>query len=117
MSTNSTESEMSIPLNDAVLNKRAKESLLLIPPKLREGVLERVKRVDIQIEEWIECHEKGGKYSYYPKCAFFWRSEGTIDRIKTAQGIVHSENIDIIARFRMACMYCLSECVQTLWRQ
>ncbi|KAF8782473.1 hypothetical protein HNY73_012755 [Argiope bruennichi] len=114
-STNSLESRLSIHIDNAVLNKRVKKHLFFIPANLRKRVWEAVKRVELQIEEWIECHENGDKYSYFRKCAFFWRSEGTIDRIKTAQEIVRSENIDIRARFQMACMYCLSESVQTLW--
>ncbi|KAF8782469.1 hypothetical protein HNY73_012751 [Argiope bruennichi] len=115
-SPNSPESGMSIPLNDAALNKRIKEYLLCIPTSLRNGILERVERVEDQIKVWRDCHEKVCRYSYYPRYVFVWRSEGTIDRTKTAQVIVRNETIDIRDRFQMACMYSLSESVQTLWK-
>ncbi|KAF8782472.1 hypothetical protein HNY73_012754 [Argiope bruennichi] len=115
-SPNSPESGMSIPLNDAALNKRIKEYLLIIPTSIRNGILETVKGIERQIKVWRDCHEEGGRYSYYPRCAFFWRPEGTIDRTKTAEEIVRNETIDIRARFEMACLYSLSESVQTLWQ-
>ncbi|KAF8782468.1 hypothetical protein HNY73_012750 [Argiope bruennichi] len=98
-----------------ILKKRVQEKLLLIPTNLRKVVLEGVKRVQQEIRRWIVRHEKKDQYCYYPKCTIFWRSDGTIDRLKTAQEIVRNENIDITARFEIACMYSLVNSVQTLW--
>ncbi|GBN27101.1 hypothetical protein AVEN_104739-1 [Araneus ventricosus] len=104
------------PENFTLLCNRAKERLLVIPMSLRKGILEAVERVEREIMEWIQQHErKVPRHYYYGKCTFFWRSDGTINREKTAQEIVHNQNVDIGARFEIACMYCLVKSIQTLW--
>ncbi|GBM48026.1 hypothetical protein AVEN_34356-1 [Araneus ventricosus] len=49
------------------------------------------------------------------KFTLICRSEGTIDRTKTAEKIVRDENVDIKTRFQIACIYCLEDSVQSLW--
>ncbi|GBN04650.1 hypothetical protein AVEN_238653-1 [Araneus ventricosus] len=99
-----------------LLSNRAKERLLLIPTILRKKILKAVERVQFELAEWLGRHEKKvGYYYYYGKCDFFWRSDGSIDRTKTAREIVRNQNVAIGARFEIACMYCLEKSVQTLW--
>ncbi|GBL73502.1 hypothetical protein AVEN_159492-1 [Araneus ventricosus] len=105
------------PENFTLLCNRAKERLLLIPTSLRERIKKAVEGLQYEIGEWIQGHEKKivSVYYYYGKCTFFWRSDGSIDRTKTAQEIVRNQNVAIRARFDIACMYCLEKSVQTLW--
>ncbi|GBM24552.1 hypothetical protein AVEN_217129-1 [Araneus ventricosus] len=95
---------------------RAKEKLLFIPAHLRRGVLEAVMGLHWAVYRWQSEHSsilnlKDGE------CIFYWRPDGTIDRIKTAEQLVLNENINIRERFDIACIYCLKESVQTLWEE
>ncbi|GBN35011.1 hypothetical protein AVEN_183829-1 [Araneus ventricosus] len=49
------------------------------------------------------------------ECTFHWRSDGTIDEIKTVEHLVVNANINIRKRFDLAGMYCLEDSIKTLW--
>ncbi|GBL91436.1 hypothetical protein AVEN_167413-1 [Araneus ventricosus] len=104
------------PENFPIVRSRVKENLLLIPTLLRSRVLTEVERVANEVLGWIYSHNTIERLDY-TKCSLFWRSEGTIDRTKTAQEITQNQNVDITARFEIACMYCLANQVQTLWAE
>ncbi|GFT48677.1 hypothetical protein NPIL_261251, partial [Nephila pilipes] len=46
-----------------------------------------------------------------------WRSNGTIDRLKTARSFIQSENFDCSRRFQMACIYWLDEDARNIWNE
>ncbi|GBM14343.1 hypothetical protein AVEN_55338-1 [Araneus ventricosus] len=96
------------------LRSRIRETLLFIPPILRRRLPAAVERVESEISHWIYHHQYVDRFDH-EKCTFFWKSDGTIDRIKTAQEISRNRNVDIRARFEIACMYCLANEVQVLW--
>ncbi|GBO36918.1 hypothetical protein AVEN_112774-1 [Araneus ventricosus] len=113
---NVPESDEGSPKNFPIVRSRVKENLLLIPTILRSKVLAEVERVANEVWGWIGIHNTIDGLDY-AKCSLFWRSEGTIDRTKTAQEITQNQNVDITARFEIACMYCLANQVQTLWAE
>ncbi|GBM35602.1 hypothetical protein AVEN_121047-1 [Araneus ventricosus] len=49
--------------------------------------------------------------------SFTGDSDGSIDRIQTAQQLVLNANIDIRKWFNLACMHCLQESIQILWAE
>ncbi|GBN06465.1 hypothetical protein AVEN_177223-1 [Araneus ventricosus] len=110
---NSTASDESSKENGKVRYNRAKESLLLMPGRLRKLVLEAVHGLSYEVRSWRMDHAFIGK----KKRTVHWRSDGTIDRIKTAQQLVLDESLSIRKRFEVACVYCLEESVRTLWTE
>ncbi|GBO44271.1 hypothetical protein AVEN_5375-1 [Araneus ventricosus] len=112
---NLPELESSSEHSPSLLN-RVKEKILLVPTNLRHNVWEAVERVQEEVRKWMHDHRyvPGLDHTKFP---FFWRSDGTIDRAKTAQDLVGNQTIDIKTRFEIACKYCLVNSVQTLWAE
>ncbi|GBM06945.1 hypothetical protein AVEN_239653-1 [Araneus ventricosus] len=102
--------------NCPILHNVVKEKLLLIPKNMRKDVLEAVERVQNEVSLWRFDHSSICGLDD-AKFTFFWRSDGTVDRVKTAQELVVNQNIDIRNRFDLACMYCLVNSIQTLWKE
>ncbi|GFT48327.1 hypothetical protein NPIL_350201, partial [Nephila pilipes] len=48
---------------------------------------------------------------------YHWKSNGTIDRLKTARSFIQSEIFFSLLRFRMACIYWLEEDARKLWNE
>ncbi|GBM07299.1 hypothetical protein AVEN_187855-1 [Araneus ventricosus] len=106
---------------------RAMASLLLIPGHLRKRVLEAVHAFHYEIRGWREDHthffnlDDSDESMIHPNILqdgegiFYWRSDGSIDRIKRAQQLVMNTSMNIRKRFDLACMYCFEKSVQTLW--
>ncbi|GBN78664.1 hypothetical protein AVEN_36348-1 [Araneus ventricosus] len=92
----------------------AAKKLLPIPAHLRNRVLGAVASLHCGVRQWKMDHSpilnlRDGERIFY------WRADGTIDRTKTAQQLVLSENIHIRERSDIASMYCLHRNVRTLW--
>ncbi|GBN07649.1 hypothetical protein AVEN_107923-1, partial [Araneus ventricosus] len=91
---------------------RSQKQLLFIPEHLRNGVMEEVRGLRYAARQWQHRHGlKDGD------CVFYWRSDGTIDGMKTAEHLASNVNIDIKKRFVIACKYCVEESVKSLLAQ
>ncbi|GBO18902.1 hypothetical protein AVEN_141744-1 [Araneus ventricosus] len=113
---NSTESEQDSEDPELIRYQRAVKYLLLIPPCLRKRVLEAVHGLEYGICQWRADYSKILQVED-AEFIFYWRCDGTIDRMKTAQQLVQNANIDISQRFNLACTYCLEESIKTLWAE
>ncbi|CAL1262275.1 unnamed protein product [Larinioides sclopetarius] len=92
--------------------------LNLIPKHLRKSVWESFLGFFFDYNEWQNDHKKLYRLRTIESLRLIhWRSDGTIDRVKTAQRLVLDESLDIGKRFEVACMYCLEKSVQTLWAE
>ncbi|GBM30329.1 hypothetical protein AVEN_174140-1 [Araneus ventricosus] len=94
----------------------AQKKLLLIPPRLRKRVMEAIHGLKYGVWLWKEEHRHILELDD-GECIFYWRCDGTIDTVKTAQLLVLNSNIDMRKRFNLACMYGLTESIQTLWAE
>ncbi|GBO22341.1 hypothetical protein AVEN_245015-1, partial [Araneus ventricosus] len=113
--------QQGIPISDIkdpafIESDRAQEKLLFIPGHLRMKVLEAVQGLQYGAWGWKSQHSHVLKLKD-GECIFYWRSDGRVDEIKTAQKLVQNANIDIRKRFHIACIYCLEESIQTLWTE
>ncbi|GBM43247.1 hypothetical protein AVEN_45090-1 [Araneus ventricosus] len=113
---NSTESEQDSEDLELIRYHRAVKYLLLIPPRLRKRVLEAVRGLEYGICQWRADYSKILQVED-GECIFYWRCDGTIDRMKTARQLVQNASIDISQRFNLACTYCLEESIKSLWAE
>ncbi|XP_055930765.1 uncharacterized protein LOC129961001 [Argiope bruennichi] len=107
-------------LNEAKAEKcevnKAKERLLLIPADLRLKVLEAIVGLDSASVKWDLDHS----FLLISKNiddSFYWKTDGTIDRIKTVQQLLLNDDIIIEQKFDLACSYFLEKSIQTLWSE
>ncbi|GBM79329.1 hypothetical protein AVEN_104869-1 [Araneus ventricosus] len=113
---NSTSSNDGSRKNHGASYERAKKHLLLIPGHLRIKILQAVKGFHYAAEIWREDHLKILKLKDL-KCILHWKSNGSIDTVKTAEHLVQNEKIRTRKRFQIACKYCLEKSVKTLWKE
>ncbi|GBN34997.1 hypothetical protein AVEN_183817-1 [Araneus ventricosus] len=102
--------------NPLIKRYRAQQKLLMIPPRLRQRVMEAVQGLVFGVRRWKADHSgilklEDGEYIFYCK------SDGTIDGTETAQQLVLNSKIDIRQRFHLACTYCFEENIKTLWTE
>ncbi|GBN89807.1 hypothetical protein AVEN_67320-1 [Araneus ventricosus] len=102
--------------NDNANYDKAKESLLFIPGLLRERVMEAVASLRYAVSEWQEDHSFILGCGFIA-CTFFMRTDGIIDRTKTAEKLILNKNFNIKKRFHLACMYCLGDSIRSLWAE
>ncbi|GIY26139.1 hypothetical protein CEXT_790341 [Caerostris extrusa] len=101
-----------------ILDKTAKILSAFVHPNLpQKKILGVVRSLNKEIEKWIKDHSAFLHHEIDQQNNFCWRSEGTIDKQKTAKLILQNRNIDIECRFYLACFYCMEEEVQSIWNQ
>ncbi|GBM28336.1 hypothetical protein AVEN_229520-1 [Araneus ventricosus] len=98
---------------------KARDKLSKLLPKILENrILHIFQPLVEEINFWFRDHfhviKHIGKSHYINSLC--WKSEGTIDRIKTAKQLVRNESIDKRVRFVMACIYFWENDVLHLWQ-
>lgn len=96
--------------------KTTKKNLAFIPELLRKKVLEAAEGLIHTVRYWKVCNAtffnlKRGEFVIH------WRSDGTIDTVKTVQQLVLDESINIRKRFEIACKYGLERNIRILWAE
>ncbi|KAF8771127.1 uncharacterized protein LOC129989421 [Argiope bruennichi] len=95
---------------------KAKEKLLRIPAHLRLGILETIMGLHSAVVNWRMSYpllQTGENF----RALLFFKTDGTVDRIKTVQKLVLNEEINIEQRFDLACSYFLGNTIHTLWAE
>ncbi|XP_055930186.1 uncharacterized protein LOC129960661 [Argiope bruennichi] len=95
---------------------KAKEKLLCIPSHLRLEVLETIMGLHSAVAHWRMSYPLLHTSDDFPELLFF-KTDGTVDRIKTVQQLVLNEDINIEQRFDLACSYFLGNTINTLWAE
>ncbi|GBL85555.1 hypothetical protein AVEN_34705-1 [Araneus ventricosus] len=100
------------------IKKTRKKLCKCLPKSLRNPVVHIIQPIVAEIHFWARDHfpiiKRIEKRHY--KNSLCWKSEGTIDRTKTAKQLVRNESIDKTVRFVMACIYFLENDVVHLWQ-
>ncbi|GFQ97942.1 uncharacterized protein TNCT_710321 [Trichonephila clavata] len=86
------------------------------PTALRQEITAAIRPISFEVGNWILDHLKTEKgQSKIIKIPLLWKSDGTINRVKTADMIIQSQNFSVELRFRMACKYwCWHEIIKFL---
>ncbi|GFU33996.1 hypothetical protein NPIL_460141 [Nephila pilipes] len=78
-----------------------------------------MKRIHYEVEMWIEHHKTfvGNNFDQRIMGTFHWKSDGMIDRLKTASALIQSDLLQMRHRFMLACNYWHDERVLSIWEQ
>ncbi|GFY53540.1 uncharacterized protein TNIN_135171 [Trichonephila inaurata madagascariensis] len=96
---------------------KEKTSAFYIPLALQEGIIALIKPLQLEVENFIEDHDK--IFTVEQRCSlkFCFNADGTVDRVKTADLLIHSKWLDEQTRFVLACQYWSSRNVLTFFNK
>ncbi|GFR19716.1 hypothetical protein TNCT_314831 [Trichonephila clavata] len=86
--------------------------LINIPITLREDIIALIKPIKSEVFNWMEDHL--GIFTMDQEMPlnaqelfldFYFNPDGTVDRVKTADLFIHSEEFDVQTRFVVPCQY------------
>lgn len=90
---------------DEEIRERVVREQLPIPLKYQNEIVALMKPIEFEIQNWIMDHN--GIFTVEQEWAleFYWDSDGTINRIKTADSLIRSKSLNEKTRFVVACQY------------
>ncbi|GIX99033.1 hypothetical protein CDAR_518991 [Caerostris darwini] len=97
---------------------KEKVSRLLLPKRMKEEISLLIPPIGAEILKWKYYHNEflnEKLFEFFLTRKLCWTSLGTIDYKKTAELLVRSPKLDIVNRYRLACVYCLRDDIQSLW--
>ncbi|GIY36761.1 hypothetical protein CDAR_20031 [Caerostris darwini] len=96
--------------------ERAKQKInyLRIPEMLKPDLIIVLKSTVLLINDWFIDHSDILEPDFDDVSSFHWRSECSIDTVKTAQALVRREDAPVTMRLKFATRYCLEEDVRRL---
>ncbi|GFW81200.1 uncharacterized protein TNCV_4423831 [Trichonephila clavipes] len=84
---------------------RRRLSALVIPLTLKEEIIALIKPMAVEVENWRADHYGIFTIKQEFSLKFRFNADGTLDRIKTADSLIHSKWLDGQTRFVLACQY------------
>ncbi|GFX44447.1 uncharacterized protein TNCV_1394681 [Trichonephila clavipes] len=84
---------------------RKETSASCIPFTLKEDILAMVKPILIEVYYWRRDHKGIFTEEQEDTFKFCFKVDGKVDRVKTADLLIHSEELDVQRRFVLACQY------------
>ncbi|GIY83642.1 hypothetical protein CDAR_61081 [Caerostris darwini] len=94
-----------------------KVNVLQIPEKLKQDLISVLESTVLRIDDWFIEHSYILEPDFDDMSSFHWRSEGSIDRVKTAQALLRREDAPARMRFKFASRYCLEVDVRRFGRR
>ncbi|WP_250295890.1 hypothetical protein [Wolbachia endosymbiont of Oedothorax gibbosus] len=92
-----------------------------LPKKLQEKVMGIVPSVGMRMLTWAEYHEGTlgflREYSVNFLNSSFFTQQGIIDNKKAAEELMKDESLNIKQKYKLACLYCLTDHIPALYRQ
>ncbi|GBO37902.1 hypothetical protein AVEN_44802-1 [Araneus ventricosus] len=109
-------------VEDKLLDEISKVGL---PKSLKMLLIDIVKLMGRQVRGWKEFHEEYLHDSHGEEIHFDepileklrWTAAGAVDYRKTAGELIHSDFIDIVKRYKLACLYCMEDCIPMFWKE
>ncbi|GIY00287.1 hypothetical protein CEXT_146381 [Caerostris extrusa] len=92
------------------LEKRVKEltSTLPIPASMKYSLMDVLRSMAIEVFHWYIKQRYLISYDFDVLSSFHWRSDGTIDELKTAQALVRRQDADAVSRFKIELCHSLT---------
>ncbi|GBM41688.1 hypothetical protein AVEN_46956-1 [Araneus ventricosus] len=102
-----------------------KISKLGLPKSLTKLLIDTAKPMGREIPGWKTLHEKYLLKSYKKGIHFdapilerlCWTAAGALDYRKTAEELIRSDVIDVVGRYKIACLYCLEDWIPLIWNE
>ncbi|GBN22952.1 hypothetical protein AVEN_115943-1 [Araneus ventricosus] len=107
----------SFDAEDAVKDNISK---LDLPPLLMEKIKYLVEPVGSDLHNWKWFHETylsttSERFNVHILEYLCWTVLGTVDYRKTAEKLIRCKMLDIVKSYKLACLYCLDDCIPVLW--
>ncbi|GIY04554.1 hypothetical protein CDAR_93441, partial [Caerostris darwini] len=101
------------------IKKRGNElaSTLPIPVSVKNALMDVLRSMATEVFDWYIKHRRFISEGFDVFSSFHWRSDGTIEELKTAQALVQRQDADIGSRFKIACYYLLTVDMQRLMEE
>ncbi|GIY97232.1 hypothetical protein CEXT_555041 [Caerostris extrusa] len=101
------------------LTSRVQEKILVLQHQILQQteLSEYIHPILFEVGKWVSEHTEIWLYDIDPVSCFHWKSEGIIDRQRTAEALVRDTNLDIVFRCHLACSYCMKDDIVLLWNQ
>ncbi|GBN80134.1 hypothetical protein AVEN_133763-1 [Araneus ventricosus] len=95
---------------------------LELPKSLTEQMIDIVRPIGLQIKRWKESQEYHLGIEIQeiilPNSAkLCWTSAGSINNRKTAEELVRCDVLDVVQRYKLACINCLEDYIPLLWEK
>ncbi|GFY57084.1 uncharacterized protein TNIN_341281 [Trichonephila inaurata madagascariensis] len=84
---------------------RRRLSAFDIPLTLKEEVIDLMKPIAVEVNMWEVDHYSIFTTRQKRSLKFCFHADGTVDRVKTADSLIHSKGLDVQTRFLLACQY------------
>ncbi|GFR13358.1 hypothetical protein TNCT_196051 [Trichonephila clavata] len=84
---------------------KAKTSAFGIPLTLQEDIISLIKPLQLETLNWMEDHDGIFNEIEEGLLEFCFNADGTVDRVKTADLLIHSFFLKVETRFVLACQY------------
>ncbi|GFU31050.1 uncharacterized protein TNCV_4468251 [Trichonephila clavipes] len=96
---------------------REKTSAFHIPLTLEEDIIALIKPIESEVFDWMEDHD--GIFTIEQECSlkFCFNADGTVDRVKTADSLIHSKWLNEQMRFVLACQYLSSRDILAFFKK
>ncbi|GIX72141.1 hypothetical protein CEXT_545721 [Caerostris extrusa] len=96
--------------------ERAKKlaSTLPIPASMKNALIGVLRSMATEVFDWYMKHRHLISDGFNVLSSFHWRSDGTIEELKTAQALVRRQDADAPSRINIACRYHLTADMQRL---
>ncbi|GBM29163.1 hypothetical protein AVEN_97437-1 [Araneus ventricosus] len=96
-----------------------------LPESLTVQLVDTVRPMGRQLRRWKVFHEEYLQDSHDEEIYFdvpilgkvCWTSAGAVDYRKTAEELVRSDVIHAVKKFKLACLYCLEDCISLIWQE
>ncbi|GFU94608.1 hypothetical protein TNCV_2984021 [Trichonephila clavipes] len=95
---------------------RKEMSAFCIPFTLQDDIIALIKHMLREIYKWIMDHAGFFIEDIEESFKFYFNADGTVDRVKTADFVINSEELDEETRFVLACQYWSSWDVLALFK-
>ncbi|GFT39631.1 uncharacterized protein TNCV_4965071 [Trichonephila clavipes] len=94
---------------------KEKTSAFYIPLTLQEDIIALINPIEFEVLNFLGDHQ--GIFTKEQECSlkFCFNADGTVDRVKTADLLIHSKWLGVQTRFVLACQYWSSFNVQRLY--
>ncbi|GIY41905.1 ANK_REP_REGION domain-containing protein [Caerostris darwini] len=101
-----------------IVEEKVKQNIykLVMPESLISELIKLIKPIGLEILKWIMSHEK----ILGDSCILnrlFWTSLGTVNYKKTAEFLITDDQLDLVKRYKIACVYCLYNDIPALWEK
>ncbi|GIY54317.1 hypothetical protein CDAR_25581 [Caerostris darwini] len=92
------------------IEKRGKDlaSTLPIPASMKNALMDVFRSMATEVFDWYLKQRYLISYDFDVLSSFHWQSDGTIDKLKTAQALVRRQDADANSRFKIELCYRLT---------